>query len=202
MTSENKSFDAEDASDPYALFRSWMAAAAETEPNDPEAVALATASAHAAPSVRMVLMKRLDERGFSFYTNAESQKGHQLRENAQAAMCFHWKTQRRQVRVEGPVLELSNEDADAYFHSRGRRSQLGAVASQQSRPLGTRAELEEATRAVAERYPGVIPKPDYWRGFCLQPHRIEFWQDGPDRLHDRIVFERVDGIWSKTRLFP
>jgi pyridoxamine 5'-phosphate oxidase len=195
-------FDAENADDPLELFRRWFAAAAETEPNDPEAVALATATAGAAPSVRMVLMKRLDARGFSFYTNAESQKGHELLENPQAAMCFHWKTQRRQIRVQGPVLQLPPEDADAYFHTRGRRSQIGAIASQQSRALNSRAALEAAAKEIAERYPDVVPRPEYWRGFCLEPARIEFWQDGADRLHDRVVFTRVDAGWTKTRLFP
>jgi pyridoxamine 5'-phosphate oxidase len=195
-------FDAEGADDPFELFRVWMAAAAATEPNDPEAVALATASADGAPSVRMVLMKRLDARGFSFYTNAESHKGRELLANPRAAMCFHWKTQRRQVRVEGDVLQLPAEDADAYFHSRGRRSQIGAVASAQSRPLASRAELEASAAEIAQRYPGEVPRPDYWRGFCLVPRSIEFWQDGPDRLHDRIVFERNGEGWGKTRLYP
>jgi pyridoxamine 5'-phosphate oxidase len=195
-------FDAEDAVDPIALFEVWMSEAAKTEPNDPEAVALATANRDGAPSVRMVLMKRLDQRGFSFYTNAESQKGRELAENSPAAMCFHWKTQRRQVRIEGAVRELPDEDADAYFHSRGRVSQLGALASAQSRPLGSRAELESAVRELAARYPGEVPKPDYWRGYVLDPRRIEFWQDGESRLHDRVVFTRDAESWSKMRLYP
>ncbi len=195
-------FDAEEAVDPLALFRVWMAAAAETELNDPEAVALATATTEGVPSARMVLMKRLDERGFSFYTNAESRKGRELAENPQAAMCFHWKTQRRQVRVEGMVRELPADDADTYFHSRGRRSQLGAVASAQSRPLRSREELEAAAKEIGERYPGEVPRPEYWRGYVLEPERVEFWQDGADRLHDRLVFERAGGGWKKTRLYP
>jgi pyridoxamine 5'-phosphate oxidase len=195
-------FDAEEALDPIALFRVWMGAAAETEPNDPDAVALATATAEGVPSVRMVLMKRVDERGFSFYTNAESRKGRELLENPHAAMCFHWKTQRRQVRVEGVVRELPAEDADEYFRGRARMSRIGALASTQSRPLGSRAELEAAARELAERYPGDVPRPKYWRGHVLEPRRVEFWQQGEDRLHDRIVFERAGREWAKTRLFP
>jgi len=197
-----KPFDAEDAEDPLDLFHIWMTEAAGTEPNDPEAVALATSTPDGHPSVRMVLMKRLDQRGFSFYTNAESQKGTELLANPHAAMCFHWKTQRRQVRVVGPVTELSPGDADQYFHSRGRLSQIGALASQQSRPLASRAELEARTAALVEQYPGEVPRPPYWRGFVLSPERVEFWQDGPSRLHDRIVFTRTDGHWTKIRLYP
>jgi pyridoxamine 5'-phosphate oxidase len=195
-------FDVEDAEEPMAVFRRWMAAAVETEPNDPDAVALATATAEGAPSVRMVLMKRLDERGFSFYTNADSQKGRELLENPKAAMCFHWKTQRRQVRVEGTVRELPEEDADAYFRSRGRMSRIGALASAQSRPLGSRAELETTARELAERYPDEVPRPEYWRGYVVEPELIEFWQQGENRLHDRVVFVRDNPGWRKMRLFP
>jgi len=195
-------FDAEGAVDPIALFRVWIAAAVETEPNDPDAASLATATADGVPSVRMVLMKRLDERGFSFYTNADSRKGCELLENPHAAMCFHWKTQRRQIRIAGAVRELPGEDADEYFRSRGRQSQIGAVASAQSRPLGSRTELEAAVREVAARYPGEVPRPEYWQGYVLEAQRIEFWQQGEDRLHDRIVFVREDEGWSKTRLYP
>jgi pyridoxamine 5'-phosphate oxidase len=204
MSQEDKleQFDAEQADDPIALFRVWMAKAVETEVNDPEAVALATATTDGVPSARMVLMKRVDERGFSFYTNAESRKGRELAANPRAAMCFHWKTQRRQVRVEGTVRELPGDDADAYFHSRGRRSQIGALASAQSRPLASRADLEAKARELAELYPGEVPRPEYWRGYCLEPKRIEFWQQGNDRLHDRIVFARDSDGWSKARLFP
>jgi pyridoxamine 5'-phosphate oxidase len=191
-----------DLSDPIALFRTWMAEAEATEPNDPNAVALATASARSAPSVRMVLLKQLDERGFGFFTNAESEKGQQLRENPQAAMCFHWKSLRRQVRVEGTVSELPAVEADNYFHSRGRRSQLGAAVSRQSRVLGSRAELEGMVRDLAAEYPGEIPRPPYWKGYVLKPKRIEFWQDGPDRLHDRMLFERDGDGWVTSRLFP
>jgi pyridoxamine 5'-phosphate oxidase len=195
-------FDAEQADDPIALFSLWMAAAAETEPNDPDAVALATASATGAPSVRMVLMKRLDERGFSFYTNADSQKGRELVSNPKAAMCFHWKTQRRQIRIEGTVRELPDEDADAYFQSRARRSQIGALASAQSSPLGSRAELEAIAERLDAEFPGEVPRPEYWRGYVLEPLRIEFWQQGENRLHDRMVFDRKVSGWAKTRLYP
>jgi pyridoxamine 5'-phosphate oxidase len=197
-----KPFDAENATDPFELFREWMAEAVATEPNDPDAVALATATADGRPSVRMVLMKRLDERGFSFYTNAESQKGRELLANPYAAMCFHWKTQRRQVRVEGAVTELPGEDADAYFQSRGRRSRIGALASRQSSWLGSRAELEQRAEELAERYPSEVPRPEYWRGYVLAPERIEFWQQGDDRLHDRVVFVRAEDGWSRTLLYP
>ncbi|MEO6802056.1 MAG: pyridoxamine 5'-phosphate oxidase [Granulicella sp.] len=195
-------FEPETATDPIALFRHWFDEAAQTEPNDPNAMALATSTAAGHPSVRMVLMKRLDERGFSFYTNVESQKGHELTENPHAALCFHWKSRRRQVRVEGSVQELSPADADAYFHSRSRQSQIGALASQQSRPLDSREELERLAKEYAERYPGEVPRPSYWRGFVLVPNRIEFWEDGAFRLHNRVVFVRADAAWERTRLFP
>ena len=195
-------FDAVEAIDPIALFGAWLAQASATEANDPNAMALATAAANGQPSVRMVLMKHVDELGFTFYTNVESQKGHELTENPRAALCFHWKSVRRQVRVEGTVEELTAQDADEYFHSRSRKSQIGAVASQQSRPLGNRAELETKAKALAEEFPETVPRPDYWRGFRVVPQRIEFWQDGADRLHDRIVFSREGDAWSKTRLYP
>ena len=195
-------FEPEEVTDPIALFRHWLAGAAETEPNDPNAMSLATATRSGKPSVRMVLMKRLDERGFSFYTNVESQKGIELHENPHAALCFHWKSCRRQVRVEGMVQELPPADADAYFHSRSRLSQIGALVSQQSRPLASREELERQARACEEQYPEQVPRPGYWRGFVLSPERIEFWEDGDHRLHNRVVFTRTEGGWAKTRLFP
>ncbi len=191
-----------DVLDPIPVFREWMTQAETTEANDPNAVALATATREGAPSVRMVLLKQLDERGFAFFTNAESQKGTQLMANPIAAMCFHWKTQRRQVRIEGAVTELSAAEADEYFHSRSRRSQLGAAASQQSRELESREHLEVLVHTLETKYPGNIPRPDYWRGFILAPQRIEFWQDGADRLHDRMLFERNGNAWTRTRLFP
>lgn len=188
--------------EPFALFQQWMKDAEGSEPNDPNAAALATATPNGRPSVRMVLIKRVDERGFCFFTNAESQKGSQLEQNAWAALCFHWKSLRRQVRVEGPVTALEPADVDAYFHSRSRRSQIGAAVSQQSRPLPARQVLEEQVRAFAQQHPGEIPRPAYWTGFCLQPERIEFWMDGPDRLHDRLLFTREAGPWNSTLLYP
>lgn len=188
--------------EPIAVFREWMAEAEKSEPNDANAVALATASRDGSPSVRMVLAKRVDERGFAFYTNAGSQKGSELGENPRAALCFHWKTLRRQVRVEGRVEELPAEDADAYFHSRSRRSQLGAAVSQQSRELGSREELEKMVAEFAAKYPGEIPRPDHWKGYLVRPERIEFWKDGADRLHDRMLFMRVGEGWRALRLYP
>jgi pyridoxamine 5'-phosphate oxidase len=195
-------FDAAAAVDPIELFGVWFGEASESELNDPNAMSLATANAKGQPSVRMVLMKHVDRRGFTFYTNVESQKGRELTENPLAALCFHWKSVRRQVRVEGPVEAVSEEDSDEYFHSRSRRSQIGAVGSQQSRPLGSREELEAKAKALAEQFPGAVPRPEYWRGFLVVPQRIEFWQDGADRLHDRIVFSRDGDAWSKVRLYP
>jgi pyridoxamine 5'-phosphate oxidase len=194
--------DVEAAIEPIALFRAWLREAEAEEPNDPNALALATATRDGAPSVRMVLLKGLDERGFAFYTNAESRKGSELAENPRAAMCFHWKSLRRQVRVEGLVSELPDAEADAYFHSRSRGSQLGAAASRQSRPLASRQTLEERVRIVEERNPDEISRPEYWRGYVLWPERIEFWINGADRLHDRFLFSRVDGRWTKEGLYP
>jgi pyridoxamine 5'-phosphate oxidase len=188
--------------DPMAIFREWMSAAEATELNDPNAVALATATRDGVPSVRMVLMKRLDERGFAFYTNAESQKGCELKENPRAAMCFHWKSLRRQVRVQGTVSELPGTDADEYFHSRSKGSQRAALASRQSRPLRSRGLLEVMMREYELAYPDEIPRPEYWRGYVLRPERVEFWQEGQDRLHDRILFTRDGDGWTKTRLYP
>ncbi len=190
------------AKDPIKLFGEWMLEAEKTEPNDPNAVALATATPDGFPSVRMVLMKHMDEKGFCFFTNAESEKGIQLAANPRAAMCFHWKTLRRQVRVVGPVTELSAPDVDEYFHSRSRRSQLGAAVSDQSRPLRSREELEERVRIFAEQHPGEVPRPEYWRGYCLRPERMEFWIDGTDRLHDRFLFHAGEHDWTCHRLFP
>lgn len=194
--------NAESEEDPIALFRAWLREAEAAEPNDPNAVALATATAKGAPSVRMVLLKGLDERGFAFYTNAESRKGAELAENPRAAMCFHWKSLRLQVRVEGNVSSLPDAESDAYFHSRARGSQLGAVASLQSRPLASREALEESVQAAAERYPEIIPRPDNWHGYVLRPERIEFWINREERLHDRFLFSRRDQEWVKERLFP
>jgi pyridoxamine 5'-phosphate oxidase len=188
--------------DPIAMFHTWMKEAEAKELNDPNAVALATSARDGMPSVRMVLMKRLDERGFAFYTNAESQKGLELARNPHAAMCFHWKSLRRQVRASGPVAELPVEDVEEYFHSRSRLSQLGAVASAQSRVLASRELLESRVRALEAEFPGEIPRPDYWKSYALRPERIEFWQDGAGRLHDRFLFSRVEEGWRVERLFP
>jgi pyridoxamine 5'-phosphate oxidase len=188
--------------DPLALFRVWLSEAEATEPNDPNAAALATASRSGAPSTRIVLMKQLDQRGFAFFTNAESRKGLELRDNPQAAMCFHWKSLRRQVRVEGLVEDLPEKETDAYFHSRSRLSHLGAAASSQSRPLESRDVLERRVQALEAQYPGEVPRPYYWKGYVLRPERIEFWADGAGRLHDRILFVRGESGWVKSRLFP
>ena len=195
-------FDAEEAVDPIGLFQRWFELAKQDELNDPNAMSLATATPDGRPSVRMVLLKGADEHGFVFYTNDESQKGRELLANPHAALCFHWKSQRRQIRIDGPAVTVSAADSDKYFHSRSRRSQIGAVASQQSRPLESRQALEAAAASIAKTYIGEIPRPDYWYGFRVVPQRIEFWQDGPDRLHDRIVFTREDGAWGKVRLYP
>ena len=189
--------------DPLVLFQTWLSKAETTEPNDPTAAALATASADGVPSVRMVLVKAIEDRGFSFYTNAESQKGIQLQENPRAALCFNWKSLRRQVRVEGSVSELPDEVADAYFHSRSRGSQIGAAVSAQSRPLQDRSALELEVSAFAESHHGLeIPRPAFWRGYLLRTTKIEFWIDGPDRLHDRLLFTRLDDRWAQIQLYP
>jgi pyridoxamine 5'-phosphate oxidase len=194
--------DMETAVDPIALFGAWMKAAEASELDDASAVALATATRDAMPSVRMVLMKRADQRGFCFYTNAESQKGFELAENPRAAMCFHWKTLRRQVRISGSVSELSAEEADEYFQSRSRLSQLAAVASQQSRVLAGRELLEDRVKKLERVLPEKIPRPAYWRGYLLQPEQIEFWKSGEGRMHDRILFSRSGDGWRKERLYP
>lgn len=189
-------------SDPISLFDTWFRQAQESEPNDPNAAALATATPNGAPSVRMVLVKPLVDRPFCFFTNAESQKGRELVANPRAALCFHWKSLRRQVRVEGTISELDAKDVDSYFHSRSRASQIGAAVSDQSRILHSREALEERVKQFAEQHPGEIPRPAYWRGFHLTPERIEFWIDGANRLHDRFLFTREGGRWRPARLYP
>jgi pyridoxamine 5'-phosphate oxidase len=190
------------SADPLELFALWLQEAERSEPNDPNAAALATSTLAGQPSVRMVLVKRTDERGFCFFTNAESRKGRELQTNPRAALCFHWKTLRRQVRVEGRVTEMETADVDEYFHSRSRNSQIGAAVSQQSRPLGSREELEESFRRFAQEHPGEVPRPPHWCGFCVYAERIEFWVHGEDRLHDRFLFTLESGVWNKTRLYP
>jgi pyridoxamine 5'-phosphate oxidase len=194
--------EAATALDPISLFRAWLAEAEAGEPNDPNAVALATATPDGASSVRMVLLKGLDERGFAFYTNAESRKGIEMAANPRAAMCFHWKSLQRQVRVEGAVTELPASEADAYFHSRSRGSQLGAAVSRQSRVLESREALEEMVREYGAQHEGEVPRPDRWKGYVLRPERMEFWINRADRLHDRFLFERCKDGWKKNRLFP
>ena len=194
--------DVERAVDPVAVFRLWLRDAEDKELNDPNAVALATATREGVPSVRMVLMKRVDAQGFCFYTSSQSQKGVELSENPRAAMCFHWKSLRKQVRISGTVEELSSADADEYFHSRSRLSQLGAAASQQSRVAASREVLIARVKELEMAFPGEIPRPVYWKGYVLRPERIEFWKDGEGRLHDRFLFSRTADGWQKDRLFP
>lgn len=198
--------DFTEAADPFALLAGWMLEAEKSEPNDPNAMALATVDAEGLPNLRMVLMKDFDEGGFVFYTNFESAKGRELLAHQKAALLFHWKSLRRQVRVRGIVEIVTDEEADAYYATRPRQSRLGAWASQQSRPLESRFALEKAVAAVAMKYPlGDIPRPPHWSGFRIRPVEIEFWKDGAFRLHDRVVFRREvagEGEWSRERLYP
>jgi len=192
----------ESAREPISVFEQWFAEAQRKEINDPNAAALATATLDGTPSVRMVLVKSVDERGFGFYTNARSRKGVELAANPRAAMCFHWKALRRQVRVEGTVSVIPSAEADAYFRSRSRRSQLGAAVSRQSEMLESREQLVEMVRELEARTSGELPRPEWWKGYMLRPERVEFWIGEEDRLHDRILFERSGDGWVKRRLFP
>lgn len=196
-------FTAQD--EPFALFGQWLADATASEINDPNGVALATVDETGMPNVRMVLLKEYDSRGFVFYTNFESRKGIEILGAGKAAMCFHWKSLRRQVRVRGPVEVVSDDEADAYYASRPRGSRIGAWASQQSRPLEGRFALEKAVAEYTARFAiGDIPRPPYWSGFRIRPVSIEFWHDRKFRLHDRIQFHRdqPDGAWEKLRMYP
>lgn len=190
--------------DPLALFAAWLAEAEASEPNDANAMALATATPDGRPSVRMVLLKGHGEDGFVFYTNAQSRKGEEIRANPRAALLFHWKSLRRQIRIEGPLSEVTPDEADVYFHSRARVSQLGSAASDQSRPLADRTTYVERVARLAADYPrGDIPRPAHWTGFRLRPEAIEFWLDRPNRLHDRRRFTRQgDAGWTSTLLYP
>jgi pyridoxamine 5'-phosphate oxidase len=189
--------------DPLALFDEWIAEARASEINDPEAMALATCGAGGQPALRMVLLKGHGPDGFVFYTNEESAKGVQLAENRRAALLFHWKSLRRQVRVEGTVERVPDADADAYFASRARDSQLGAWASDQSRPLDSRATFEQRFEQVKRRFDGgSVPRPPHWGGYRVVPERIEFWSDRPYRLHERRLFTRQDRGWSEGLLYP
>ena len=194
-----------EAADPLALFGEWYAEAEKTEPNDPSALALATVAPDGMPSLRMVLLKGFDSAGFVFYTNYESRKGLHLQSHPKAAMLFHWKSLRRQVRLEGAVSQVTAEEADAYFDTRARGSQIGAWASDQSRPLESRFALEKRVAEFTARHlVGKVPRPAHWSGYRLQPVLIEFWQDAPFRLHDRLEYSRSSPSepWSTRTLYP
>jgi pyridoxamine 5'-phosphate oxidase len=193
------------ATDPFALFKLWLEEARASEINDPEAMTVATVDERGLPDARMVLCKGVDERGLVFYTNIESAKGRQLKGQSGAAALFHWKSLRRQARFRGAVAQVATAESDAYFASRPRGSQIGAWASQQSRPLAVRGDLEAAVQAYERKFgSGEAPRPDYWRGYRLEPVEIEFWRDRPSRLHERIRFTRSGpkSAWKKSLLYP
>ncbi len=192
-----------DRTEPIGLFLEWLADAKATEPNDPNAMALSTVDASGAPDSRMVLLKDIDDRGFTFFSNAESDKGVELAARPVAALLFHWKSLRRQVRVRGRVEPVTEAEADAYFATRARESRIGAWASDQSRPLADRETLEAAVARETERFDGQdVPRPARWTGWRVIPDAVEFWRDRPFRLHDRLRFDRVDEAWRRERLYP
>ena len=202
---ELTSGDFTESGEPFKLFAEWLKEAEASEPNDPNAVALATVDEDGLPNVRMVLLKGFDSDGFVFYTNFESQKGREILGQKKAAMCFHWKSLRRQVRLRGPVEIVTDEEADAYYKTRARGSRIGAWASKQSRPLESRFALEKAVAEYTARYAiGDIPRPAHWSGFRIRPTSIEFWKDQKFRLHDRVEFRRPspEGEWDKVRMYP
>ncbi len=203
MTASADLTEISEVDDPFALFQAWLTEAEATEPNDANAMAVATAGQDGMPSVRMILLKGIDDRGFVFYTNTESPKGRQLAENAKAGLCFHWKSLRRQVRVRGPVERVSEAEADAYFATRPRGSQIGAWASVQSTTLPSRTALEDRIEAFERDYAGGdVPRPAHWSGYRVIPDVIEFWLDRPFRLHDRLVYRRHGGAWVTERVYP
>ena len=189
--------------DPISLFKDWLADAERSEPNNPDAMTLATVTPDGAASARMVLLKGVDERGFTFYTNLGSRKAEQLSANPRAALCFYWKSLKRQVQVEGTVERVDDAEADAYFATRPRGAQIGAWASRQSHPLEGRFRLEaRMAKYTAKFHVGTVPRPDFWSGFRVVPQLIEFWREQPFRLHDRVVYHRDGGGWRKERLYP
>lgn len=188
--------------DPFELFQTWFDEAVTAEINDPDAIALASVNADGMPSVRMVLLRQWSEDGFLFFTNYQSRKSGELLATGKAAFCMHWKSLRKQVRVTGQVAKATAAQSDAYFNSRGRGSQIGAWASAQSQPLGSRAELMAQVEAHDKKFPDAVTRPPHWGGFCLVPEEIEFWADGEHRLHDRFRFTGADSGWDIQRLNP
>ena len=189
--------------DPFALFEEWFAEARSSEPNDPDAMAFATATAEGHPSVRMVLLRRVSSEGFAFFTNLDSRKGRELADNPIGALCIHWKTLRRQVRAEGTVELVTEAEADEYFAGRSRESRIGSWASDQSRPLESRLLFESRYEAMQAEFEGRdVPRPPRWSGFRLKPQAIEFWSDRPHRLHERRLFTRSDDGWQESLLYP